>query len=121
MKHIKRNDIILFAVIILIVIIAYFVINIFFAKTPSKVIIEKNGTFYGEYDLSVNQTIDIDSDNVVLVENNTVRMYEANCPDKLCIHQGSLTSNISSIVCLPNEVVVYLETDIDSELDAVIK
>ena len=33
-------------------------------------------------------------------------MKEADCPDKLCVHQKAISAENESIVCLPNRVVV---------------
>lgn len=45
-------------------------------------------------------------------------MQSANCPDKLCVKQGKI-SDIGSIVCLPNKVII--EIDRNSDVDAVLK
>ena len=43
--------------------------------------------------------------NTILVEPGAISMQSATCPDKLCIHQGTLHS-VGRIVCLPNRVVI---------------
>ena len=33
-------------------------------------------------------------------------MKDADCPDRLCVKQGSISKNGESIVCLPHKVIV---------------
>ena len=51
-------------------------------------------------------TIPLDG-NTVLVEPGKISMLSADCPDKLCIHQGTLTTQ-GRIVCLPNRVLIEM-------------
>ena len=46
-------------------------------------------------------------------------MIEADCPDQLCVHQKKISMNHESIICLPNRVVVEIESSENSEYDAV--
>lgn len=83
-------------------------------------VITKNGEILHRIDLtavSESYTIDLDG-NVILVENGRISMQSANCPDKLCVKQGKI-SDIGSIVCLPNKVII--EIDRNSDVDAVLK
>lgn len=59
--------------------------------------------------------------NVVLVENGKISMKSANCPDGLCVRQGSISSTAYPIVCLPNKVIIKIEGDISAneEPDAI--
>lgn len=59
--------------------------------------------------------------NVVLVENGKISMKSADCPDGLCIRQGSISSTAYPIVCLPNKVIIKIEGDIpaNEEPDAI--
>lgn len=57
----------------------------------------------------------IDEHNSVLVEKGKISMYYADCPDKLCINQGSISGGGYPIVCLPNKVVIRIE---DGEYDS---
>ncbi len=122
MKIIKKADIIylsaLSLAVIMISIVAFFTLKV----ETSRVVIENDGEIFGSYDLSENQIIDINSENFVEISNNSVKMIDATCADKLCINQGSITTNLQTIVCLPNEVIVYLEGDVQaSDIDAVSK
>ena len=46
-------------------------------------------------------------------------MVEASCPDKLCVNQKAVSKNNESIICLPNKVIVEVDSSENSDLDAV--
>lgn len=54
--------------------------------------------------------------NFIDVDTGRIRMGNADCPNKLCVHQGWMTGGLIPIVCLPNRVVITF-TDIDSNPD----
>ena len=65
------------------------------------------------FDDGTTQTIRIDSPdggyNIVEIgEGNTVRISEADCPDKTCIKTGTLRYESVPIVCLPHKLVIKL-------------
>jgi len=41
-----------------------------------------------------------------VIRDGKADMKEADCPDKLCVHQKAISAENESIVCLPNRVVV---------------
>jgi len=56
--------------------------------------------------------------NMVRIEPDGVYMENANCPDKLCVHQGKINRAGESIICLPNKIIVEI-TGKKSDVDAV--
>lgn len=61
------------------------------------------------------------NENLVVIENKTVRVEEANCPDRLCVRQGRISRSGESIICLPHRVVVAVEgREGKRETDAVV-
>lgn len=57
--------------------------------------------------------------NTVQIENGRIRMLEAECPDKTCVHMGWLNSGSMPIVCLPNHLIIqFADTE---DIDAVIR
>ena len=46
--------------------------------------------------------------NTILVEPGQISMMSANCPDKLCVKQGTIHS-VGRIVCLPNRIVIEMK------------
>jgi len=58
--------------------------------------------------------------NIVEVEYGRVRMYHANCHDQTCVRHGWVNSGLMPIVCLPNRVVVVLDSG-NNDIDAVVR
>ena len=56
--------------------------------------------------------------NILLVEEGRISMKSADCPDKLCVKQGEISSGAYPIVCLPNKIVIRINSD-NSAADAV--
>ena len=77
----------------------------------SWVSIMQDGRVIYDFDLSVteDQIIDIEYEgrvNTVQIENGRIRVLEADCPDKTCVHMGWLDSGALPIVCLPNRLSI---------------
>ena len=53
--------------------------------------------------------------NMLIFENDSVKMYEANCYNKICIHVGSISKPNQFITCAPHKLVVSIVGN--SELD----
>ena len=117
----KKMDFILIFTIILLAAIGLFVYSVLGKKTPGNVIVEVGGEVYGEYELDENEEVLIHDTNVLHIENGIVQMYEANCPDQICVDHAPISKNGETIVCLPNKVIVTITEGEDSELDAVVK
>ena len=88
-----------------------FLIQIFGQKSGESVIVEVNGEFFGTYALAKDAEIPINDTNCIIIEDSTVRMTEAECPDHLCIRQGTISKDGQMIVCLPNRVTVRIAGD----------
>lgn len=57
----------------------------------------------------------------VVIEGETVRVTEADCPDQVCVKTGAISSAGAVIACVPNGVVVQVEGGGDGGLDARIR
>lgn len=115
----KKNDFLLIGLVLL---IAVSVMGYHYLKKdtgPGKVVIRVDGETYGTYDLSEEQNIDIQGTNILEIHNGEARMSEADCPDRLCVHQKAISRDGESIICLPNKIVVSVEGGEDNEIDAV--
>jgi hypothetical protein len=86
--------------------------------------ITQNGTVVGTYPLDQDTTLRVDSDNggynLVVIENHTVRVAEASCPDQVCVRHGATDQTADPIACLPNGLVVEVVANPQtSQLDGV--
>jgi hypothetical protein len=119
----KRNDIIL---IIAILVVAFGTI-VFFNLTKSegdKVVITIDGKPYKTLDLNTDTTLNIEGEdgeyNLLVIENGVASMKDASCPDLICVHQSDIHFDNETIVCLPNKVVVEIESSESNEIDGIV-
>ncbi|OYP37556.1 hypothetical protein CG709_05765 [Lachnotalea glycerini] len=54
-----------------------------------------------------------------MIKDQKAKMEEANCPDKLCVHQKSIDKTGETIVCLPHKVVITVIDAKENELDVI--
>ena len=123
--------IILFSVIIVVSV----VILLIFGQSQARYArIYKNGTLTETVNLlAVTDTFTIIIDdgadpsgilygfNLIDVEYGRIRVANADCPGGACIRQGWISSGVIPIVCLPNRLVISLESsDIEISVDAVV-
>lgn len=99
--------------------------SVYMLKAPhgTQVNIVQDGTVLYSFDLTMaqDQILDIEYDgriNTVQIENGRIRMLEAECPDKTCVHMGWLNSKAMPIVCLPKHLSIEF-TDSENDVDAV--
>jgi hypothetical protein len=43
------------------------------------------------------------------VDRGSIRVTEADCPDQICVHQGSITDDSLPIACVPHRLVIQIE------------
>ena len=89
-------------------------------RGANKVVVKVDGVIQGTYSLSEDGRIEInDGTNVIEISNGKADMIEADCPDQLCVNQKAVSRNHENIICLPNKVVVEVESVEEIEYDAV--
>lgn len=116
--EIKKKDWILIAIVLVVALSAVFMHHTLQQTGNGQVIIKINGAIEGTYDLNDDKEILInDGSNVLIINNGKADMIEADCPDKLCVEQRSISKNNESIICLPNQVVVEIKSSNESQLD----
>lgn len=109
-KKIKNDIIFIGALLLVLAIIGGCLL--LFRKEGNTVKVTVDGQTFGTYSLDKNQTIEIKTEkgyNLVVIENGTVRVEEASCPDGVCSSHRPIRFGGSSIICLPNKVVVSIE------------
>ena len=122
---IKRNDILLAALFLILAAAGFFIIQNF-VKDGSYVRVTVDGVVQGVYPLDSEGTYTIKGYdggyNTMVIENGQVSFSEADCPDGLCVKMGQKSQVNESIVCLPHRVVAEVcEADEKAEFDAVSK
>lgn len=116
MKFIKKKDLIIIALILLVAVSSYFIYKIYSQG------LEKAGAkaeIYYESELvmtvMLNEKIDktfslAQNEHVIfhLYEDGAIRFEKSNCPDKVCIKAGKLRHIGSSSACLPNKIILKI-------------
>lgn len=73
----------------------------------SRVVVAVEGVEVGSYSLLVDGKYHLNGGtNVLLVQDGSARMVDANCPDGLCVKQGAVRYTGQCITCLPNKLTV---------------
>lgn len=124
MKYIKKWDLI-FACLVC---FAAFLIILYKRTAVSDglgVVIYSDNELYGRYSLNDNVTVNVchgdKITNTVCIENGRAYISEADCPDLLCTGQQSICREGETICCLPNRVLVVIESSDLDRYDAITK
>lgn len=116
---IKKKDILLAVGIVAIALILLGILKLVHQTSGTQAVIRVNGEVYGTYDLSKDQEIMVDTEyghNLVRIEDGQAYMAEADCPDGYCEHQGKISHENETIVCLPHKLVVEINSGQDSDI-----
>ena len=115
----QKKDIILMSVVLLIAVVMGLVLHFSMKEPGDMVYIMVDGSLYGSYSIKKEQTIEVKNElgyNRIVIENNSVHMEMADCPDRYCVKHKAVSSENETIVCLPHKLVVEIEAgsnDID--------
>ena len=111
-KKIKR-DIMLISTLIIVCAAAFLIINFDVKKDGITAVVKVDGNIVYMLPLDKNASVTVEGyqggSNTVVIENGTVYMKDADCPDKLCEKTGKISKNGETIVCLPHRVVVEIQ------------
>lgn len=122
--HKLKNDIILMG-LLLTVSLFFFLLHYWGNEEQGlkEVIVLQAGEEIGRYELSENETVTIkgpdQSYNLLLISEGDAKVTDADCPDRLCIRQKSISRNGESIICLPHQLVILIESPEESDIDAI--
>lgn len=84
-----------------------------------------SGKLYKKINLSShkgNETFQIKTDlgyNIIKVENNSISIIDADCKDKICIKEGTISIPGQTIACLPHKLVVQIKGSSKSDVDII--
>lgn len=56
--------------------------------------------------------------NILIIQDGSAWLEDANCPDKLCVRQGRISLDGQVITCLPNKLTVTVYGD-NSEVELI--
>ena len=108
----KKNDLILLGIILAVSILTLGILYAVTHGTGETVVVSVDGTETMRLPLNEDVQVWIDGysggKNLLVIEDGTVRITEADCPEQVCVHSGK-ASELKSIVCAPHRVVVSIE------------
>ena len=120
-QYMKKKDYIFFIAMLVFGGVLWFIFRPADTGDNAHVRITVDGKLYGEYALDENQEIAIGNTNICVIEEGSVYMKSADCPDQICVKTKPIHTRSGSIICLPNKVSVEIvgDTGDNNEPDAV--
>ena len=112
----KKKDLILAGAVLLLAGILALALRLPKTENGNTIKVTVDGEVYGTYSLAENQTGH--GTNVLVIENGSAHMEEADCPDGYCKRQGTISRVNETIVCLPHKLVAEVESDGSTTDDA---
>lgn len=122
-KIVGRRDIVLLLLVLVIGGICVLVMALRPAAVNGIVEITVDGAVYQQLPLSEDADLMIEGydggENHLIIQNGTVHMESASCPDGICVRHHAITKDGENIICLPNRVVVTIHGGEEGSVDAV--
>ncbi|PID26800.1 MAG: hypothetical protein CR982_08265 [Candidatus Cloacimonadota bacterium] len=116
----KKGDILFYLILIFLLLLFYYRSN----KSESNIVeIIYNGVVVDNLDSSIDSTYTFNSEYYsfsLLVKSGGVKIVKSGCKDKLCTKIGEIKrGDNSTIICLPQKIVVKFKVDKESDLDGI--
>ena len=119
----KRNDILLLLMLLIVVVLCFAGYRLLHHNRGDFVQVTVDSRVVKTLPLNANTTYTIrtgkDGKNVLEIKNGTAGICQANCPDKLCVHQKKIQKEGETLVCLPHKIVVSITSSKKATLDGV--
>ncbi len=116
-----KNDVLLFAVLLVISLLLFAGIKLLSPRGGLAVI-----RINGEHSESLPLFIDAEKlietpwgSNLLTIKNGRLCITAADCPDRICVRTGEISRQGESITCLPHKLTVTIEKASDDGFDAV--
>lgn len=111
----KKWDILLAAVLVLLIGASWLLfLPQKTAGTEAYALVQVDGEEQGRYSLAEDKSFTVEWDghrNLVEIRDGKVSVTEANCGNGQCIKMGEIDSAGEMIVCLPNKMVITVESE----------
>ncbi len=121
MMKLNKKNVIFFSVLFFLCFIA--IMFLFHVSQGTKANIYVDGRLYQTIiltDYEVDTEILIETQygyNKLLIQNEKIRVLEADCPDKTCVKTGFTNSSSKPVICIPHRLEIVISDS--SELDGV--
>ncbi len=123
----RKTDLIMPAAALLLSAAIFFFVSspLYAGGNGDTVVVTVDGEEYARFPLNEERDIIISGknglNNHLIIKNGEADVTDADCPDKICVHQKKIKYNGETIVCLPNKVVIEIESSREGGIDAVSK
>lgn len=117
----KKKDVILAACILAIALGGLLFMKTRDHQKGSALNVMVDGELYASYSLEEDRTIRLSLDggeNTFRIENGSVRMLSADCPDQYCVEHAAISADHETIVCLPHRLVLEIRGGEEKDVDA---
>lgn len=117
----RKKEIIAVLILILIAVILFVGIRVFVEDKGKYVKVYVNEKLTKTFDLEIDQEYFIETKrgyNLLVIKDGKARVLDADCPDKICVDKGAISKNDESIICLPHNVVVTIDSNEEKAVDA---
>jgi hypothetical protein len=118
-QSLKTGDCVLVILLGLFTLVSWWVLHQ--RESGHHALIYEDGNQIADVALNTDQTIQVKGSlgiSVIEVRNGKIRMAASPCPHQICVRMGQISKAHSSIVCVPNRIVIQIPADDDS-LDAI--
>lgn len=106
-----RRDLLLLCGICLSALVLY-ALTLLFQSDGVYLAVFRDGEEVARYPLDTDVSFRLDSGdggyNLVRIENGTVDMTEASCPDRICVRHRPIAKAGQTIICLPNRIILKI-------------
>ena len=120
---IQKADLLLILIIILASGFLWFGLTLLMQKDQAGVMVMVDGEDVGWYDLDSDISVTLSGYhggyNLLLISGGRANMIDADCPDRFCVKQKSISMRGESIICLPHRLVVRVFEGEEGDIDAV--
>lgn len=125
MKKTDKYILIIVGVILFLSIVGIYGYRMFFSTAGTTAVITQNGKVINTIELDKVEkpyefTINSQQGgyNTIYVDHGSIRVIDADCPDRLCIHTGTLSKTNDIAVCLPHGLFIEIKNGVESEIDS---
>ena len=118
----NKKDILLILCILFLAIVLFF-INSAGIKKGSYITVSVDGVVVDTFSLTEDMDKDIlledGSYNHIRIKNGIASVTDADCPDKICVHQKGISKQGESIICMPHKMIITAYAKKEAEYDSV--
>lgn len=120
----RKKEIIAVLILVLIAVVSFVCIRVFVEGKGKYVKVYVNDKLTRTFDLNKDREYFIETKfgyNLLIIKDKKARILDADCANRICVDKGYISKNDESIICLPHNVVVTVESDEEKAVDAVAK